>query len=112
MTLTGDTEGHEKAARISASRIRAIMESASGTRPDDTSEKTQEARRLKSYGDLDGIRFIGKIGLDKGTDGYPPKNTLLGAITPDNKSWMPLQQTTSAKASKPAAVVSKPAWAS
>ena len=73
MTLTGDTAGHEKAARISASRIRAIMESASGTRPDDTSEKAQEARRLKSYGDLDGIRFIGKIGLDKGTDGYPPK---------------------------------------
>jgi hypothetical protein len=112
LTLSGETEGHQKAARISASRLRAIVESARGVKPSDTSDLATKARCIKSYGDLDGLRFIGKIGLDKGSDGYPPKNTLLGAITPDQKSWLPVAQVSAATPAKPAvAAVAKPAWA-
>ena len=109
MTLAGDTDGHQAAARISGSKIRAMIESARGVRPDDMSEKAAEARRVKSYGDLDGLRFIGKIGLDKSRDGYEPRNTLIAAITPDQKAWMPVAQV-KAMASESASV-SKPAWA-
>src|SRR4051812_2789195 len=37
-TVEGTTEGHAKAAEISASRLRGILESAKGIRPDDESE--------------------------------------------------------------------------
>jgi hypothetical protein len=112
LTLTGETEGHAKAARISASKLRAIVESAKGVKPSDVSDAAAEARRIKSYGDLDGLRFLGKIGVDKGGDGYAPKNTLMGAVTPDQKSWMPVAQVSAATPAKPSvAAVEKPAWA-
>jgi hypothetical protein len=37
-TVEGTTEGHAKAAEISASRLRGILESAKGIRPDDESD--------------------------------------------------------------------------
>lgn len=49
-TVEGTTEGHQKAADISASRIRAILESAHGVRPDDESEAARNARRIASWG--------------------------------------------------------------
>jgi len=110
-TLNGDTDGHQAAAKISGTKIRAMIESARGIKPDDMSPQAAEARRVKAYGDLDGLRFIGKIGLDRGRDGYEPKNSLIAAITPDNKSWLPVAQiSTPAAAAKPASF-SKPAWA-
>jgi hypothetical protein len=124
-TVEGATEGHQKAAEISASQIRAIVESARGIRPDDDSEAAKAGRRLNNWGDLDGIRFIGKIGIEKGKDGYKDKNTLWAAITPDRKDWVKVEQVTSpalapgqttigaaaasvAQAAKPAG---KPSWA-
>ena len=91
-TVEGSTEGHLKAAEISASQLRAILESAFGIRPDDESEAAKIARRVSSWGDFDGLRFIGKIGVEKGKDGYKDKNTLDAAITPDRKDWMKVEQ--------------------
>ena len=92
-TISGTTDGHAKAAEISGSRIRAILESARGIRPDDESEAAKQSRRLSSYGDLDGIRFIAKIGVEQGTPAYPKaKNTLAAAITPDRKQWVIVEQ--------------------
>lgn len=120
-TVEGATEGHQKAAEISASQIRAIVESARGIRPDDETEAAKSGRRLNDWGDLDGIRFIGKVGIEKGKDGYKDKNTLWAAITPDKKDWVKVEQVTSpssapvgqaaaqvAQAAKPAG---KPSWA-
>lgn len=122
-TVDGSSEGHQKAAEISASRIRAIVESARGIRPDDESDTAKQGRRLNSWGDLDGIRFIGKIGVEKGKDGYKDKNTLWAAITPDRKDWQKVEQVASppmapvgqaaaavTQAAKPAAA-GKPSWA-
>lgn len=91
-TVSGTTEGHEKAAAISGSRIRGILESARGIRPDDESDNAKAARRITSYGDLDGLRFVAKIGIEKGKDGYKDKNTLSAAITPDRKDWVKVEQ--------------------
>lgn len=91
-TVEGSTEGHAKASEISASQLRAILESARGVRPDDESEAAKTARRLNSWGDLDGLRFIAKIGIEKGKDGYKDKNTLYAAVTPDRKDWVKVEQ--------------------
>lgn len=91
-TVEGTTEGHQKAADISASRIRAILESARGIRPEDESEAAKAARRINSWGDLDSVRFVAKIGIEKGKDGYKDKNILSEVITPDRKAWAKLEQ--------------------
>lgn len=116
-TVAGTTEGHAKAAEISGGKIRAILESARGVRPDDTSPEAAAKRRIATWGDLDGLRFMTKVGIEKGRDGYRDKNTLGDVVTPDRKGWAKVEQITQAavttappQAAAPA--TSKPAWAS
>ena len=120
-TLEGVTEGHAKAADISASRLRAILESAKGIRPDDESDTAKAGRRMNNWGDFDGLRFIAKIGIEKAKEGsgFKDKNSLEAAITPDRKAWEKVEQVNSAPGIAPAAIaaksaegVKKPAWAS
>jgi hypothetical protein len=66
LTLDGTTEGHAKAAEISRIKLCAILECARGIRPNDESKAARQGRHLNSYGDLDGLRFIAKIGIEKG----------------------------------------------
>jgi len=123
-TVEGTTDGHAKAAEISASRLRGILESARGIRPDDESEGAKNARRVTTWGDFDGLRFVAKIGIEKGKDGYKDKNSLVAVITPDKKDWVKVEQVaktvqTLAQAAAPAiaaaqtngASAAKPAWA-
>jgi hypothetical protein len=120
-TLEGITDGQKKAGDISASKLRAILESARGIRPDDESDTAKAARRIDSYGDLDGLRFIAKIGVEKAKEGsgFKDKNTLDLAVTPDKKDWQKVEQVAKpAQAAAPAGAngaapaIAKPAWAS
>lgn len=126
-TMEGTTEGHQKAADISASRIRAILESAYNIRPDDESDAAKSKRRISSWADLDGVRFVAKVGIEKGKDGYKDKNTLAEVITPDRKQWSKVEQVAKQQgfqqvgvaasnvaqaAAASNAATSKPAWAS
>jgi hypothetical protein len=121
-TLEGVTDGHQKAADISASRLRAILESAKGIRPDDESEAAKAGRRMNTWGDFDGVRFIAKIGIEKAKEGsgFKAKNCLEAAVTPDRKAWVKVEQVKASSpvaavvpiSSKPAEGVKKPAWAS
>jgi hypothetical protein len=129
-TLEGTTDGHQKAADISASRLRGILESARGIRPDDESEAAKAGRRMNSWGDFDGLRFIAKIGVEKAKEGsgFKDKNSLDAAITPDRKAWVKVEQVKQAApvqgsfapigvaaanvAAKAAEGVKKPSWAS
>jgi hypothetical protein len=125
-TLVGATPNHATAAEISRSRLRAILESARGIRPDDMSETAKRARQVAGYQDFDGIRFIGRIGVEPARGSYPAKNTLLAAVTPDQQDWHRVEQVakhsgvaapakTSAKPVTPdqgAAKIARPAWAS
>jgi hypothetical protein len=52
-TLVGATPNHATAAEISRSRLRAILESARGIRPDDMSEAAKQARQVPGYQDFD-----------------------------------------------------------
>lgn len=115
MLVGGTTEGHEQAADITRSRLRAILESARGIKPTDVSETAKKAR-IAELADFDNIRFMGKIGVEPAHDGYKAKNILVDAVTPDRAEWHPIEQVASAAgtAVKMPAVspIAKPAWAS
>jgi hypothetical protein len=128
-TISGTTEGQATAADISRRRLRAMLESARGIRPDDESDAAKEARRTNSWGDFDGLRFIGRIGIEPAKGEYRAKNILLEVITPNRREWhhvdqvakpdrgdnTPTQGSSAAAApQKPAATtvaIARPAWA-
>jgi hypothetical protein len=98
MILAGTTDGHAKAADISRGRLKQMLDSAFGLKPDDTSEQARAARTV-SLGQLQGLTFIGKIGIEKGApkndgsgESWPDKNILAAIITPDRREWHPVTQ--------------------
>jgi hypothetical protein len=114
LTLSGTTEGHAKAAEISRIRLCAILECARGIRPNDTSEAARQARHVNSYGDFNGLRFLAKIGIEKGKvkpDGssFPDKNCILEIVTPDRKDWQKVDQVTPQPLGSSALVTPPPA---
>ena len=114
-TVGGTTPGHAEAAKISNGRLRAILESARGIRPDDTSDTAKQARRIESYGDLNGLAFVARIGVEPPQNGYKAKNRLDHVVTPDEKAWKPVKQEPVATPAKPAsnpAKIERPQWAS
>jgi hypothetical protein len=123
LVISGTTDGHAKAAEISRGKLRAMLESARGIKPSDTSAEARKARTAE-LGDFDGLRFIARIGIEKGRqkndgtgDSYPDRNIIAAVITPDRKDWHTVEQAPrpAGSAAANAAVVvpiSKPAWAS
>ena len=126
--VSGTTDGHAKAAEISRAKLRAILESARGIKPGDVSPEARQARTVE-LGDFDGLRFIARIGVEKGrpkNDGtgesYADRNTIAAVITPDRANWHAVEQapqsTGSAPSHTPAAAapavvpIRKPSWAS
>jgi hypothetical protein len=119
LTLTGTTPNHTQASEISRSRLRAILESARGIRPDDTSAAAKQAREVTGYQDFDGLRFVGRIGVEPARDNYPAKNILLEVITPERRHWRRIEQvakepgepTVPAAAKAEPAKIVRPTWA-
>ena len=116
-TIAGTTAGHDEAGNISAGKLRAILESARGIKPDDTSDAAKQARRIGSYGDLNGLSFIARIGVEPPQNGYEAKNRLDHVVTPGEKAWHAVTQepaaAPSAAPAKPAstpAKINRPAW--
>lgn len=114
MVLSGTTDGHEQAADITKRRLRAMLESARGIKPEDVSEAAKAAR-VAEFSDFDGLRFMCKLGVEPASDGYKAKNILAEVIAPDRKEWHPVeQQPKSAEAKKKSGAptpITKPAWA-
>ena len=102
LTLQGETEGHAEAGLIAAATLRAIVESARGVRPDDKGEEARQQRKLGSYLELDGMRFIGRVGVAPAKNGYDAKNKLASVVTPDMQAWRkPDQSAAPTPAAKP-----------
>jgi hypothetical protein len=126
MILGGTADGHAKAAEISRGRLRAIIESARGIKPDDVSPQARQARTIELK-ELDGMTFIAKIGVEKGKprngpsgDNFPDKNILAAIVTPNKCEWHPVEQpppwngggSSGAPPTTPASGIAKPTWAS
>jgi hypothetical protein len=108
-TLDGTTDGHAKAGAISRTRLRAMLESARGILPTDTSDAAKQARTTQSYEDFEGLRFVCRVGVEKAAEGsgFKDKNQLAEVITPDKKAWVKVDQV----AKKQAPLFSAPAKA-
>jgi hypothetical protein len=117
LTLEGENDGHKDARDISRRTLRAILESARNIRPDDPSDDAKKAR-MADYADFDGIRFIGRIGVEPAKNGFAAQNKLLEVITPERKGYRLVEQVKRAErpaqqsaASEPAQVIARPEWA-
>ena len=76
-------------ANMGRSFVKGILNSAGGIAESDNSEKAQNARRISSLADLDGIEFVAKISTAKDQYG-DDKNEIRFAITPDHKDYAKL----------------------
>jgi hypothetical protein len=98
MILAGTTDGHAKAADVSRGKLKQMLDSALGLKPDDTSPQARTARTV-SLKQFDGMTFIVKVGIEKGGpkndssgENWPDKNIIAAVITPDKKEWHPVVQ--------------------
>src|SRR5918994_587694 len=83
-----DEKGASIGWNISKRTFRAMIDSALGLDPDDSSEEAKGKRRLRGLADLDGITFVAKIMVEPTTDSrYPDKNKLDRPVLPNEKEW-------------------------
>ena len=81
-------EGNERWLNMGKARIRAILESAKGINPKDTSETAVEARKINSFEELNYLDVVIKIGVEHDNIGqYQDKNKILAIITPEHASY-------------------------
>ncbi|GGG46392.1 hypothetical protein GCM10010964_37220 [Caldovatus sediminis] len=69
--------------------IRGILESARGVASKDTSDRARAARTIRGYGDLNGMEFLARIGVEK--DKADPRdegrNVVAAAIGPEHADY-------------------------
>jgi len=109
-------------ANMGRTFIKAILNSARGVHPGDSSPAAQNARRIAGFADLDGIEFLAKVDWEKDKNG-DDKSVVKSAITPDHKDYAALMgaaRSASVPASAPAPhtpapgrppVPGRPSWA-
>ena len=66
--------------------IKAILNSARGINPNDSSPAAQNARRISGFADLEGIEFVGKVDWEKDQNGQD-KCVIKSAVTPEHKDY-------------------------
>jgi hypothetical protein len=114
-------DGVSKAWNISKAKIRAMIDSAYGLDPNDTSSATKAKRELRGFVDLDGIEFFAKLGIEPGgqsPDGfqYQDKNKIAHVVVPGEPQYAALkagQEVAPAPSSRQATAAPaqpKPAW--
>jgi hypothetical protein len=98
--------------------IRGILESARGIQAKDTSERARAARTIRGYGDLNGLEFLAKVGVEK--DQKDPReegrNAIAAAIGPEHAEYVRLMgggvpAAAAQPPQPPAAAADAPFWA-
>jgi hypothetical protein len=83
-----DENGVSIAWKISKSTFRAMIDSALGLDPQDTSEAAKQKRILRGLADLNHIAFIAKIKIEASEDArYGDQNRLDRVVLPTEKEW-------------------------
>jgi len=82
--------GEDTYANRGRAMIRGILESARGIKAGDQSEAARAARMVRSLGDLNGIDFVAKIGVEKDRDNPEDagRNVIKAAIGPDHGQYL------------------------
>ena len=123
LTMQGTTAKYDEAKEISRRKIRAMIESARGIRPDDKSETAKAALKVNGYAALDGLRFVVRLGIEPARDSYPAKNIIAEVVTPEQQNWRQVTQISAATAATvpnataqptttpPTNAIARPQWA-
>jgi hypothetical protein len=80
---TEDIRKYETAVRLGQRRLRAIVESAHGIEPSDSSEEAKRLRRVDDLRALNGLTFFAQIETRKGNGNFRDRNIVDFIITPD-----------------------------
>ncbi len=75
--------------QMGRSFIKAVLNSARNLHPDDQSPEAQRARQIRGFGDLDGIEFAARIGIEKDGKGED-RNVIRLVIEPDHRDYVDL----------------------
>jgi hypothetical protein len=84
--VTGTTAGQKSIAAKNCALLKNIIASALYLDPNDRSPETL-TKYQKEWRDFDGLKFLAKIGIEPGRDGYEDKNVVARAITRDSPQW-------------------------
>lgn len=81
--------GEDSYANRGRALIRGILESARGIRASDQSEAARAARMIRSLGDLNGLDFVAKVGVEKDRNNPDDagRNVIKAAIEPDHAQY-------------------------
>lgn len=82
--------GEDTYANRGRALIRGILESARGIKANDQSDAARAARLIRSLGDLSGLDFVAKIGVEKDRDNPEDagRNVIKAAIGPDHGQYL------------------------
>ena len=82
--------GDDTYANRGRALIRGILESARGINTGDQSEAARAARMIRSIGDLNGLDFVAKIGIERDRDNPDDagRNVIKAAIGPDHAQYL------------------------
>lgn len=82
--------GEDTYANRGRALIRGILESARNIKANDQSETARAARLIRSLGDLSGLDFVAKIGVEKDRDNPDDagRNLIKAAIGPDHGQYV------------------------
>ncbi|MCC5991729.1 MAG: hypothetical protein JJT99_04315 [Rhodobacteraceae bacterium] len=82
--------GEDTYANRGRALIRGILESARNIKANDQSETARAARLIRSLGDLSGLDFVAKIGVEKDRDNPDDagRNVIKAAIGPDHGQYV------------------------
>jgi hypothetical protein len=94
MTVSGgevNEHGESKAWNITKSTVKAMLNSAHGLMPDDTSETARRKRVINSWDDLAGLEFVCRVRVVPPKPGttYQAQNQIGQVIEPDHKEYAP-----------------------
>jgi hypothetical protein len=100
--------------------MRAMIDSALGLDPKDTSDAAKAKRNLPSFRSLNGIEFFAKLGIESGGGTYPDKNRIAHVVVPGEPQYAPLKagqevasalsQARPSSAAAPRPAPAQPAW--
>ena len=71
--------------------IKGILNSARGVLAQDTSPAAQNARRINTLRELDGIEFVARVDMEKDPQGND-RNVIKTIITPEHKDYAALMR--------------------
>ncbi|GHE00973.1 hypothetical protein GCM10008024_14750 [Allgaiera indica] len=81
--------GEDTYANRGRALIRGILESARGIKASDQSESARAARTIRSLGDLNGLDFVAKVGVEKDRNNPDDagRNVIKAAIGPEHAQY-------------------------